>query len=414
MKDIKCDVLIVGGGLVGSVLANALQAVEVSTVLVEAKDPSRLEQAGFDSRATALANGSRRILEQLSMWSSLDAEAQAITSIHVGEQGRFGAVRIEASEEGVEALGYTLENTVLGRVFWQALDAAKRFHCLAPARLVSFAAGEHQVEAGVEYAAETINVRAKLAVAADGANSSVRRALGIDAQADDYGQHAIILNCATQIGLHGRAFERFTAQGPLALLPLHGQRAAVVWTMGSSEAKRVAALEDNEFGARLQSVFGERLGRIRRLGRRDLHRLYRIRSDALSGPRTALIGSAAVNLHPVAGQGFNLALRDVATLAELIADELETHGPRADPGAAAILEQYRHWRALDQRKVAAFTHGLVRCFGLPGRCLGAVRGLGLLGFDLLPGAKALLARHTMGMAGRLPRLARGVPLKAPQ
>lgn len=407
MSELDCDVLIVGGGLVGSALANALRELELRTVLVEAKDPSLLEQPGFDARATALANGSRKILDQLGLWSSLRAEVAPITRIHVGEQGQFGAVRIEASEEGVQALGYTVENRVLGRVLFAALRAGDRFHCLAPASLTHFAATEEGVAARVLCSAETVDLKARLVVAADGADSWVRHALDIDAREDDYAQHAVILNCETEIDLAGRAFERFTPQGPLALLPLSRQRAAVVWTLKSDLAAEVAALGNEEFRARLQTAFGQRLGKFLRIGTRGLHRLRRIRSDTLSGPRTALIGSAAVNLHPVAGQGFNLALRDVATLAELIADAYQTNPAAADPGS--VLNQYREWRALDQRKVAAFTHGLVRCFGLPG--LGPVRGLGLLGFDLLPGAKALLARHTMGMAGRLPRLARGLPLR---
>jgi 2-octaprenyl-6-methoxyphenol hydroxylase len=170
------------------------------------------------------------------------------------------------------------------------------------------------------------------------------------------------------------------------------------------------ALPDAEFAAELERAFGRRLGRFERIGQRSLHRLARTQSDALTGPRALLIGNAAMSLHPVAGQGFNLALRDVATIAELVADEIAAHGAAADIGKSEVLDRYRAWRHADQRKVAAFTHGLVRGFGsrLPG--LAPLRGLGLVAFDLLPGAKALLARHTMGTAGRLPRLARGLDL----
>ena len=408
MTELDCDVLIVGGSLVGSALANALGELELRIVLVEAKDPGSLEQPGFDARATALANGSRRILDQLGLWAPLRADAAPITHIHVGEQGQFGAVRIDAEAEGVEALGYTVENRALGRVLWGALQDKQSCRCLAPASLTQFSATGQGVAARVRCADQTLNIRARLAVAADGADSWVRRALDIDVREDDYAQHAVILNCATEIDLAGRAFERFTLKGPLALLPLTRQRAAVVWTLASDIAADVAGLDDETFRMRLQSAFGHRLGEILRVGKRSLHPLRRVQSAALSGPRTALIGSAAVNLHPVAGQGFNLALRDVATLAELIADEQERKARDADPGS--VLARYREWRALDQRKLAAFTHGLVRVFAVP--ALGPLRGLGLLGFDLLPGGKALLARHTMGMAGRLPRLARGLPLRA--
>jgi 2-octaprenyl-6-methoxyphenol hydroxylase len=238
----------------------------------------------------------------------------------------------------------------------------------------------------------------------------VRRALGITAREDDYDQQAIILNCTTEIAADGRAFERFTPQGPLAVLPMTHGRVAIIWTLPSQVADSLIALPDAAFGAELERAFGRRLGRFERIGQRALHRLVRTQSDALTGPRALLIGNAAMSLHPVAGQSFNLALRDVATIAELIAEERVAQGAAADIGKTEILDRYRAWRRADQRKVAGFTHGLVRAFGarLPG--LAPLRGLGLVAFDLMPGAKALLARHTMGTAGRLPRLARGLDL----
>jgi 2-octaprenyl-6-methoxyphenol hydroxylase len=254
------------------------------------------------------------------------------------------------------------------------------------------------------------DVKARLLIAADGARSSVRRALGIAAREDDYHQQAIILNCTTGVAADGRAFERFTPQGPLAVLPTTQGRVAVIWTLPSQIADSLMALPDAAFRAELERAFGRRLGRFERVGQRALHRLVRTQSDALTGPRALLIGNAAMSLHPVAGQGFNLALRDVATIAELIAYERVALGAAADIGRSEVLDRYRSWRRADQRKVAWFTHGLVRAFGarLPG--LTPLRGLGLVAFDVMPGAKALLARHTMGTAGRLPRLARGLDL----
>jgi 2-octaprenyl-6-methoxyphenol hydroxylase len=360
---------------------------------------------------TALANGSQRILDQLGLWTPLQAQAQPIRSIHIGEQGRFGAARIEASEEGVAALGYTLENRVLGDVLWQPLvHAQPGFTCFAPATLGGFQVRTDGLVAEVETAAGRVRVRARVLIAADGARSSVRQALGIAAHEDDYDQQAMIVNCTTTISHAGRAFERFTPSGPLAVLPLSGGRVGIVWTLPAALADRYAALGDAAFRAALQAAFGRRLGSIERVGARAVHRLTRTRSEALTGPRAVLIGNAAMSLHPVAGQGFNLALRDVATIAELIADEVRCAGAAADIGATAILERYAVWRSRDQRNVAWFTHGLVHGFGnrLPG--LGTLRSLGLVAFDLVPGAKSLLARHTMGMAGRLPRLARGLGL----
>jgi len=406
-----CEVLVVGGGLVGSALAAALVSIPVRTILVEARDPRVLEQPSFDGRVTALANGSQRILEQLDLWSEVRSEAQAIRSIHIGEQGRFGAARIDAHEEGVAALGFTVENRTLGKALWRRLaEPAAGLTCLAPATVTRFEADDDGVIAELEAQGKLSTVRARVLIAADGADSSVRRALGIAAREDDYAQRAIIVNCTTEAPHAGRAFERFTPQGPLAVLPLPGGRVAVIWTLPAGRAEDCMALGEARFRTELQRVFGHRLGRFERIGERSLHPLRRTRSDALTGPRTLLIGNAAVSLHPVAGQGFNLALRDVATIAELVADEVVRADTEADAGAPAVLERYRAWRVGDQRKVAAFTHGLVRCFGssLPG--MGVLRGFGLIAFDLLPGAKSQLARHTMGMAGRLPRLARHLSL----
>jgi 2-octaprenyl-6-methoxyphenol hydroxylase len=408
---IDCDVLIVGGGLVGSVLALALRSIPVNVVLVEARDPRQLEQPSFDSRVTALANGSQRILSQLELWSALQTSAQPIRSIHIGQRGGFGAARIDARQEGVAALGFTIENRLLGEVLWRLLAAAgPQFRCYAPATLERFEAQPDFVTAQVDAGGRRTEMKARLLIAADGARSSVRQALGIATREDDYDQQAIILNCTTEIPADGRAFERFTPQGPLAVLPMTHGRVAIIWTLPSQVADSLMALPAAAFGAELERAFGRRLGRFERIGQRALHRLVRTQSDALTGPRALLIGNAAMSLHPVAGQSFNLALRDVATIAELIAEERVAQGAAADIGKTEILDRYRAWRRADQRKVAAFTHGLVRAFGarLPG--FAPLRGLGLVAFDLMPGAKALLARHTMGTAGRLPRLARGLDL----
>jgi len=405
-----CDVLIVGGGAVGSALACALAQLPLDVVLVEAQEARLLEQPSFDTRVTALANGSQQILASLGLWPELKGYTEAIRTIHISERGRFGAARISAAEERVPALGYTVENQALGRVLWEQLRGAPRFTALAPAKVTNIERDERHVTATIEQAGTPRALRAKLVVAADGARSAVRTALGFEALEHDYEQRAVIFNCATESPPAGRAFERFTQRGPIALLPLTGGRVAVIWTLPTADAERIAALPEADFRAELQAAFGHRLGRFTRIGARHLHTLVRIASGAVHGPRAVLIGDAALRLHPVAGQGFNLALRDVATLAEVLADALAAGGGTADVGAAEPLDRYAAWRAADRQRVSTFTHGLIQLFGesLPGAGLG--RGIGLVAFDLLPGAKALLARQTMGKAGRLPRLARGLPL----
>ncbi len=406
-----CDVLIAGGGAVGSALACALAELPLSVVLVEARAAQLLEQPSFDARVTALANGSQRILAGLGLWPELEGYAEAIRSIHISERGRFGAARISAAEEHVPALGYTVENQSLGRVLWERLGRSQRLTVLAPAAVTALEREPAHAVVTVQRGAASQRGRAKLVVAADGVRSVVRAALDVPTDEHDYGQRAVIFNCSTEVPLHGRAYERFTARGPIALLPLTGGRAAVIWTLPEGDAERIAALDVDAFRAELQEAFGQRLGRFLRIGERHLYTLARVASGAVHGERAVLIGDAALRLHPVAGQGFNLALRDVATLADVIAEALrDAPAGSADVGATDLLERYAAWREADRRRVSSFTHGLIQLFGEAAPGLGFGRGLGLMAFDLLPGAKALLARQTMGRAGRLPRLARGLKL----
>ena len=406
---LRCDVLIVGGGLVGSTLAHALAQASISTVLLEERDPGCLAQPSFDDRVTALANGSQRILQGLGIWPEVSAFAEPIESIHISERGHFGMTRILAEEEGVPALGYTIQNRVLGSAIWPKLLTFDSVACQAPATLDALSIEEDEVTATIKSDEGTRAVRAKLLVAADGARSQVRKALGIVALEDAYDQKAVIVNCEVEVAHAGRAFERFTPTGPLAFLPLRDSRVAVVWTLDPAEADRVISLKDIEFLDELQTAFGYRLGRIERAGSRAAFPLTRVRSKAVTACRAALVGNAAVSLHPVAGQGFNLALRDIAALAEILIDA-HRGGKTADLGNSRLLDGYEAWRVRDQRRVATFTHGLVRLFGYESSPVAVTRGLGLMALDLLPGAKKRLARQTMGLTGRLSRLARGLPL----
>jgi 2-octaprenyl-6-methoxyphenol hydroxylase len=204
--ELYSDVVIIGGGLAGSALAHALSQTPLSVTLVEARDPSQLQQPSFDDRATALANGSKRMLDTLGLWEEVGRQATPITSIHISERGRFGAARIIAAEEDVVALGYLLENRILGAALWHSLSRAERFTAVAPAQVRSLEPGPEAVLVRAEKDGHELEIRAKLVVAADGTQSQVREVLGIEALEDDYAQQAVILNCQTDIPHRGRAF----------------------------------------------------------------------------------------------------------------------------------------------------------------------------------------------------------------
>ena len=256
--------------------------------------------------------------------------------------------------------------------------------------------------------AEPRALRASLVVAADGAHSVIRDQAGVVADHIEYEQTAITATLTTQQFHDFVAYERFTNDGPIAILPLQDGRCGVVWTRRPAEAARLLALPDAEFLRELQAAFGFRLGRFLRVGERKAYELVLSRAERHTAPRLAIVGNAAQGLHPIAGQGFNLGLRDAMSLAEVIADR-RVEGMR-DVGDAELLREYAEWRESDRRRIVAFTDGLVRLFTSP---LGLVRGMrsvGLLAFDIMPPAKTAMARLSVGAAERVPRLARGVPL----
>jgi 2-octaprenyl-6-methoxyphenol hydroxylase len=404
----SCDVLIAGGGMVGASLAVALARLSLRVTLVEAIPAGSPGQQSFDSRTTALSRSSRHILGTLGIWPAVAEYAAPIRRIHVSERGRLGTTVIDADEEGGEALGYVVENRLLGAALWRELGAHSNVTVLTPARATSAVTAPDALDVHIDEVGAARTERTRLLVVADGARSTLREALGIAARTRPYEQTAIVGNVAVDGPQTATAYERFTPDGPLALLPAGEGRYVFVLTRRAALAEAVSALPDPAFLELLQREFGFRLGRFRRVGARSCYPLELVEAEAVTGHRVAVVGNAAHGLHPVAGQGYNLGLRDAAALAELLAEDSRQAGAQPDPGAAALLERYATWRRPDQRKVVAFTDGLVRLFDRTG--LGPLRGLGLLLFDTVPGAKRLLARETMGLAGRRTRLARGLPL----
>lgn len=407
----QVDVAIAGGGLVGASLALALSQLDLSVVLIEAHPFGAAGQPSFDERTTAISNGSRRVFEGIGVWPLLERDATPIRRIHVSDRGRFGFARIEAEEQGVAALGFVIVNRVMGAALWQRLTA-QSVQVIAPARVeaVELREGFRQLRCRTA-SDEIITIDARLVVAADGARSAVREAAGIGARTWDYDQVALISNVITQRFHDYVAYERFTPQGPMALLPMSEGRSGMVWTLAPEAARQTARLDDATFLARLQDAFGFRLGRFTRVGERQLYPLSLTRSDEHVGPRLALVGNAAQALHPIAGQGFNLGLRDAASLAEVLADAREQTPGAFDAGNGLLLERYRGWREADRGRIVGFTDGLVRLFTQPFGPVKLLRDLGLLAFDLMPAAKNALSQLSLGAAGRVPRLARGARLR---
>ena len=402
----EVDVAIVGGGLVGASLALGLAGTGVRVLLIEGVAPDSAAQPSFDERTTALGNASRRIFEGLGVWDEVSRQAAAIRAIHVSDAGRFGFARLKAAEQGIDAFGYVVPNRVIGAALWRRLAGASGVDVRVRATIEDLDITTERAYFTVVAAGGAREVTsARLLVAADGANSAVRAAAGIQAGVEDYDQIAITAAVAGDRAQDGTAYERFTPSGPVAVLPLRGGGYGTIWSCTPQRATELLALADEDYLAELQGRFGWRAGRFRRIGRRASYPLKLSRAVTTVARRTVLIGNAAQALHPIAGQGFNLGLRDAALLAEVIA------GAAGDVGSAAPLRKFSEWRAADRSGVVRFTDGLVRLFGsrMPGA--GLVRNLGLVAFDLAPPAKRALARVSLGFGGPTPRLARGLPLQ---
>jgi 2-octaprenyl-6-methoxyphenol hydroxylase len=403
------DIVIAGGGMVGSSLALALAPLGLRVAIVEQVAREAGQQPSFDDRSTALSRSTQRMFEAMGIWDAVVAAATPITNVHVSDKGRFGFAHIDASEQGVEALGYVVINRVLGGVLQDSLAGVDGLDVLCPARITAARPGADGVTVSVEQDVATTDINCRLLVAADGANSRVRDMVGIGVNQVAYEQRAIIGNLLPEKPLRNRAFERFTGDGPLAMLPVAEGRAGFVWVVAERDAESVLALDNDAFLAELQQTFGNRLGALTRVGKRSSYPLSLSKAVRLTARRTVLVGNAAHGLHPAAAQGFNLGLRDVAALCDCIADECGD-GSGADPGGIDVLARYAEWRRSDQRKLVHFTDGLVRLFGDSRPPIPALRDAGMLAFDLVPGVRTIFARHTMGLAGHLPRLSRGVPL----
>jgi 2-polyprenyl-6-methoxyphenol 4-hydroxylase len=399
------DVVIVGAGMVGASLALALthqQDKPLRLLLVEASalhanNPAA--QPGFDARSTVLSAGTVAYFRELGLWDTLGPAATPIRHIHVSDQGRFGTVCLNSADEHVDALGYVAENADLGRALNSALLAASALELCAPVSVAKLAPDAQGMRLELRSGSDAAAITAALVVLAEGGRSGLPAQLGIAHSHKGYGQSAVIANVAFASPHKYVAYERFTPKGPLALLPLADRegshRAALVWTHPEAEAQQILELDDAAFLARLQQDFGGRVGSFTRVGKRVLYPLSLQLAEEQIRPGLVLLGNVAHTLHPVAGQGFNLALRDTMMLARNIRESLQQ---QQSPGAFTRLQQYRQAVQQDQSYTIAFSDYMTRLFSSNNRVLGVVRQLGMASVDLVPPLKHQLSRQAMGLA----------------
>ncbi len=419
------DLVIIGGGLVGASLACALTESPLSIAVVEQHEFGRVDHASYDDRSVALSYGSRLLFESLGFWDLIEPYTQAINQIHVSEKNRFGSTRLNCDNEDVSALGYVIENRPLGSVLLNRLQAAKNITFICPAGLDSIRYESIDAECdtksnvitSINYQNTTLELRSRLLVAADGVQSRVRSLLNINVSQKEYGQSAIICNVTPELEHNGIAWERFTKTGPLAFLPLpdfneskakksppfsssskSSPRCSVVWTVLHDQVDEIMSLDDESFLRRLQSRFGYRLGQLKKTGKRSVYPLSLLQAEKIITKNTVLIGNALHTLHPVAGQGFNLGLRDVGVLAELLLSAVHSG---QDIAAKELLEQYAETRASDYQRVIRFTDNLVRWFSFSLKPAQIARSAGLVLMDRIPWLKSAIARRAMGLDQQL-------------
>ncbi len=397
------DLIIVGGGMVGASLAMALANSSKRIAIIEAVSPQAAQQPSYDDRGIALSYGSQRIFEALGLWNALAPFSTAITDIHVSDRGHFGVTRLSAKDEHVPALGQVITAKAMGYVLNQAIAKQNNLELICPASVTKLQQHADHVELQLN---DQRTITSQLVVAADGGQSTIRKLLNLGALQHDYQQTAITANISTERAHNNQAFERFTDTGPIALLPMTDNRCSLVWTVKSGHEAELINLPEQDFLAQLQDRFGYRLGKLIQVGERHSYPLRLIQADQPIQHRIVLIGNAAHSLHPIAGQGFNLGLRDVAVLA----DVLSTSDSDVDLGDARLLSSYKSWRLSDQDSTITATNNLVTLFSNDNPILGHLRGAGLSLTDSFPPLKHWLAKKSMGLNDKQPRLSRGLSL----
>lgn len=410
----QCEVLIVGGGLVGLSLGLTLAGAGMEVVVVDREDPATALAAAFDGRASAIARGSKQALAGAGIWSHLASAAQPILDIrvsdgHIGQGASGFFVHYDHQEVDGAPLGYIVENRAIRQGLHRAEAAAGSLRLEAPRQLLDLTTETDRVVARLDDGRQIV---ARLAVAAEGRRSSLRAAAGIKTTEWRYPQAGIVCTIAHEQPHHGVAHEHFLPAGPFAVLPMTDaddgtHRSSIVWTEREALAPAMMALPEDRFAAEILRRFGDSLGAVTPIGGRWSYPLSLLHARRYVGQRLALIGDSAHAIHPIAGQGLNMGLRDIAALAETIVDARRLG---LDIGDAAVLARYARWRRVDNVMLIAVTDGLNRLFSNDIGPLRLARDLGLAAVNRLPPVKRFFMGHAMGLVGDLPRLIRGEAL----
>ena len=397
------EVIIVGGGMVGLSLALMLAKQNIAVKLLEAiKYPNYDDEnlapyhSSFDARNSALSRRTVQIYQELGLWRALQEHATPILEVNITEQGSFGKARLKAEQEKVESFGQVIENAWLGRVLLTEVQKQSLIELIDGVQVTQLTQDADMAYIDASRGEEQLSLQAKLVIAADGRDSFCRKALGIGASEHDYDQVAIVTTVQTSKPHNHVGFERFSSLGPLALLPLPGEyRRSVVWPVKKgTEGEWLGDENDQHFLDALQDTYGDRAGKFQKTGKRFSFPLSQVLAEKQAVGRVVLMGNAAHTIHPVAGQGFNLCMRDAHVLVRYLTEQIAQN---ADLGDAVMLQAYEASRLTDQQRVIKFCDSVVRGFSNNNPILKFIRNTGLVAFDTIPGIKPLVANYAMGL-----------------
>lgn len=400
---VQQQVIIVGGGMVGLSLALMLAKASIAVKLLEAIKYPNYDDAdlapyhsSFDARNSALSRRSVQIYQELGLWDALQVHATPIFEVNITEQGSFGKARLKAAQEKVENFGQVIENAWLGRVLLTEVKKQPLIELIDGVQVTSLKQNKDQVYIEALRQDKYLSLQTALLIAADGRDSFCRQALGIGASEHDYDQVAIVTTVQTSKPHQHIGFERFSALGPLALLPLPGEyRRSVVWPVKKgTEHEWLGDENDQHFLDALQQTYGDRAGKFQKTGRRFSFPLSQVLAEKQAIGRVVLMGNAAHTIHPVAGQGFNLCMRDAYVLVRSLTEQLSKSD---DIGEPTMLLAYEQARLSDQQRVIKFCDSVVRGFSHQNPMLKLIRNTGLIAFDMIPGVKPLVANYAMGL-----------------